>query len=261
VTRTRGPRALTLVALLASFVAGAVVDRWLRTYGPPRPVASTAEDVQLSPEPVRLPPPSAKPAPASLAEASGRSGKPDTAEAPPTLSATPVPIPSSPSVPVAAGLSRATGTAGSLPRQVLRVPIDGVSFEAFKGGFAERRDGSRPHEAVDILEPRGTPIHAVVDGTVAKLFFSKAGGTTIYEFDPDGVLCYYYAHLDRYADGLHEGQHLSQGEVIGYVGTSGNAPANTPHLHFAVFELNAERHWWQGKAVDPYLVFKNNGPP
>jgi murein DD-endopeptidase MepM/ murein hydrolase activator NlpD len=75
------------------------------------------------------------------------------------------------------------------------------------------------------------------------------------------VLCYYYAHLDRYADGLHEGQHLSQGEVIGYVGTSGNAPANAPHLHFAVFGLNADRHWWQGKALDPYLVFKNNGLP
>ena len=121
------------------------------------------------------------------------------------------------------------------------------------------RGGSRAHEAVDILMPRGTPIHAVTDGTIAKLFFSKAGGITLYQFDMDGRLCYYYAHLERYADGLHEGQHVSKGEVLGYVGTSGNAPPSTPHLHFAVFELNADRKWWQGRPLDPYQVFKERG--
>ena len=144
---------------------------------------------------------------------------------------------------------------GGLSAPPLRVPIDGISIESFKGGFSELR-GSRPHEAVDIVVPRGTPIHAVQDGTIAKLFFSKAGGTTIYQFDPDGRLCYYYAHLERYADGLHDGQHVSQGEVIGYVGTSGNAPPDTPHLHFAIFELNADRKWWQGRPLDPYVVFR-----
>jgi murein DD-endopeptidase MepM/ murein hydrolase activator NlpD len=69
-------------------------------------------------------------------------------------------------------------------------------------------------------------------------------------------LCYYYAHLERYADGLHEGQAVSRGQVIGYVGTSGNAAPGTPHLHFAVFELNADRRWWQGRALDPYEVFR-----
>ena len=138
------------------------------------------------------------------------------------------------------------------------MPIDGVSVEALKGGFSEGRTG-HAHEAVDIVMPRGTPIHAVTDGTIAKLFFSKAGGITAYQFDQDGRLCYYYAHLERYADGLHDGQHLSKGEVIGYVGTSGNAPPGTPHLHFAVFELNADRRWWQGRPLDPYLVFKARG--
>jgi murein DD-endopeptidase MepM/ murein hydrolase activator NlpD len=163
----------------------------------------------------------------------------------------------------AATLSKTTpapvATTGNVPRSRLRIPLDGVSIESFKGGFAERRGSSRPHEAVDILSPRNTPVHAVESGTIAKLFFSKAGGITIYQFDPSGRLCYYYAHLERYTDGLHEGQAVAQGDVIGYVGTSGNAPPGTPHLHFAVFELSADRHWWQGKPIDPYLVFKDEG--
>ncbi|HEV3140624.1 MAG TPA: M23 family metallopeptidase [Vicinamibacterales bacterium] len=137
----------------------------------------------------------------------------------------------------------------------LRVPIDGMSIDAMKGGFAEHRSGHQ-HEAVDILAPRNTSIHAVADGTIAKLFFSKGGGgNTIYEFDPSGRLCYYYAHLERYADGLRDGQKISKGDVIGYVGTSGNAPPNTPHLHFAVFQLDDAKRWWKGRAIDPYLVF------
>ena len=139
------------------------------------------------------------------------------------------------------------------------MPIDGADMEAFKGGFEERRGGDRPHEAVDMLAPRNTPVYAVENGTIAKLFYSKAGGLTIYQFDPSGRLCYYYAHLERYAEGLRDGQTVKQGEVIGYVGTSGNAPAGTPHLHFAVFELNADKKWWQGKPLDPYLVFKDRG--
>ena len=110
-----------------------------------------------------------------------------------------------------------------------------------------------------MLAPRNTPVRAVESGTIAKLFTSKAGGLTIYQFDPTGRLCYYYAHLDRYADGLKDGQAVSEGEVIGYVGTTGNAPANTPHLHFAVFELGADKRWWQGRPLDPYQVFKDRG--
>jgi peptidoglycan LD-endopeptidase LytH len=139
------------------------------------------------------------------------------------------------------------------------VPLDGADVESMRGGFDERRDGTRPHEAVDMLAPRNTPVHAVDNGTIAKLFSSKAGGLTIYQYDPTGRYCYYYAHLERYADGLKDGQAVSQGDVIGYVGTSGNAPANTPHLHFAVFELNADKHWWQGRPIDPYQVFKDRG--
>jgi murein DD-endopeptidase MepM/ murein hydrolase activator NlpD len=134
----------------------------------------------------------------------------------------------------------------------LRVPNDGISVESFRGGFFERR-GSL------ILAPRGTPIHAVERGTIAKLFFSRFGGLTIYQFEEDGRLCFYYAHLQGYAVGLHDGQHVSQDEVIGYVGTSGNAPPGTPHRHFEVSELDRDRKWWRGRPIDPYVVFKERG--
>ena len=130
-----------------------------------------------------------------------------------------------------------------------------MDLEAVKGGFYEWR-GDHPHEAVDILAPRNTPVRAVQNGTIAKLFVSKPGGDTIYQFDPSGRLCYYYAHLERYAENLHEGDGVSQGQVIGYVGTSGNAPPNTPHLHFAVFELGEDHHWWKGHAIDPYPLLE-----
>lgn len=141
-----------------------------------------------------------------------------------------------------------------LRRRHLRLPLDDVKVETMKGEFVEKRTG-HTHEAVDMLAPRDTPIHAVEDGTIAKLFFSKAGGITIYQFDPAGRFCYYYAHLARYATDIREGKRVRRGDVIGYVGTSGNAPPGTPHLHFSVFMLGAEKQWWRGTAIDPYLVF------
>jgi murein DD-endopeptidase MepM/ murein hydrolase activator NlpD len=138
----------------------------------------------------------------------------------------------------------------------LRMPIDGVKPEILKGGFSEARNG-HAHEAVDIMAPRNTAVRAVEDGTIVKLFWSKGGGgNTIYEFDPTSTYAYYYAHLERYADGLKEGHRVTAGQVIAYVGTSGNAPPSAPHLHFAIFELAPEHHWWQGKAIDPYPFFK-----
>lgn len=95
-------------------------------------------------------------------------------------------------------------------------------------------------------------MRAVVSGSIRKLFLSKPGGNTVYQFDETGVYCYYYAHLDRYAEGLHEGMPVKSGDVIGFVGSTGNADSRAPHLHLAIFELGPERLWWQGKAVDPY---------
>jgi murein DD-endopeptidase MepM/ murein hydrolase activator NlpD len=146
---------------------------------------------------------------------------------------------------------------GELRHRALRLPVDGADVATMKGGFASPRKGEpRGHEAVDLLAPRHTPVHAVEDGKIARLYFSKAGGTTIYQFDPSERFCYYYAHLDRYADGVEEGQLVARGQVIGYVGTTGNAPLNTPHLHFAIFKLGDDKQWWRGTPLDPYLVFR-----
>ena len=133
----------------------------------------------------------------------------------------------------------------------MALPISGLALADLRDSFEEIHNGHR-HEAIDIMEPRGTPVHAVVSGTIRKLFLSKPGGNTIYQFDEMGAYCYYYAHLDRYAEGLREGMRVGRGDVIGFVGSTGNADARSPHLHLAIFELGPERLWWKGTAVDPY---------
>jgi peptidoglycan LD-endopeptidase LytH len=144
----------------------------------------------------------------------------------------------------------------NLARRKFEVPVEGVKPEDLVRSFEDRRSGSRTHEALDILAPRNTSVKAVEDGTIARLFESKAGGTTIYQFDPTEQYCYYYAHLERYAEGLREGDKVQKGQVIGYVGTSGNAPKNTPHLHFAIFKLTSAKRWWEGTPIDPYDVLR-----
>jgi murein DD-endopeptidase MepM/ murein hydrolase activator NlpD len=133
-------------------------------------------------------------------------------------------------------------------------PLPGYDVTHLRDNFAEAR-GGRVHEALDIAAPRGTPVLAVDDGVVKKLFTSKPGGLTVYQFDPSETYSYYYAHLDRYAEGLKEGARLRKGDVLGYVGTTGNAPPNVPHLHFTVFKLDADKRWWQGTAMNPYPLW------
>lgn len=142
----------------------------------------------------------------------------------------------------------------ALLRRNLVLPIRGLRARDIKDTFREERAGGKPHEATDILAERGTPVRAMGDGTIRKLFLSKPGGLTIYVFDPEGVFCYYYAHLDHYADDLKEGMPVSRGDVIGFVGTTGNALDGPPHLHLAIMKLGPEKSWWQGKAIDPYPV-------
>lgn len=150
---------------------------------------------------------------------------------------------------------------GAVPAAELRdrdllIPVEGVKPEQLSRTFTQQRSGGRIHEAIDILAPMNAPVLAVEDGTIARLFYSRAGGITIYQFDPSERFCYYYAHLSRYADGLREGQHVRKGQVIGFVGVSGNAPKNTPHLHFAIFRLTDAKRWWEGSALDPYDVLR-----
>jgi peptidoglycan LD-endopeptidase LytH len=135
----------------------------------------------------------------------------------------------------------------------LAMPVMGGDSGALQPSFHSLR-GEREHEALDILAPKGTPVVAVEEGEIVKLFYSERGGKTIYQFEPTGRYCYYYAHLDRYASGLAEGQAVRRGQVIGYVGSTGNASAEAPHLHFAIFRLGPERRWWEGTPIDPYSV-------
>jgi murein DD-endopeptidase MepM/ murein hydrolase activator NlpD len=146
----------------------------------------------------------------------------------------------------------------SLAAGTIVIPVLGVQTSALRDTFNAHRSGHE-HRAIDILAPRGTPVVAAVDGKIRKLFTSAAGGITIYETDPAEEMIYYYAHLDRYADALVEGQSVRQGDVIGFVGTTGNAPANTPHLHFAITILPPTKEWWKGDAVNPYPILTEKG--
>ncbi|MHB0971651.1 MAG: M23 family metallopeptidase [Thermoanaerobaculia bacterium] len=148
--------------------------------------------------------------------------------------------------------------AGPLLRDGLAIPVAGVKREALADHFNDAR-GGRKHHAIDIAAPRGTPVIAAADGTIRKLFLSNAGGITIYEADPSNQWIYYYAHLDRYAHGLAEGKEVRRGDVIGFVGTTGNAPPNAPHLHFAIERLPASGEWWKGEAVNPYPILVAKG--
>jgi peptidoglycan LD-endopeptidase LytH len=130
-------------------------------------------------------------------------------------------------------------------------PVADLKPRDLRDSFNEIHHGHR-HAAIDILKPRGTPVHAVVDGIIRKIFFSKGGGNTIYEFDGRETYCYYYAHLDRYAEGLREGQRIYRGDVLGYVGSTGNASPDAPHLHFAVYALGQDKRWSKGTPLDPY---------
>lgn len=148
----------------------------------------------------------------------------------------------------------AAADAENLRARNLIVPVDDVDRHDLHDTYSDAR-GSRVHEALDILAARGTHVVAVEEGRIEKLFTSKAGGLTIYQFDPTRTFAYYYAHLDHYANGLAEGQTVKRGDVIGYVGSTGNASPDAPHLHFAIFHLGPERQWWKGEPINPYPIF------
>jgi peptidoglycan LD-endopeptidase LytH len=139
----------------------------------------------------------------------------------------------------------------------LTIPVRGLDASSLVSSFQDARGSSRRHEAIDILAPRGTDVLAVEDGKIAKIFTSAAGGLTVYQYDPTETFVYYYAHLDSYAPGLKEGSMLQRGDVVGKVGTTGNAPKDTPHLHFAISKLDPDKRWWGGTALDPYLVWRD----
>ena len=239
-TSRPGPTYSWLVyAAAAGFLAGMVVMAALFTIYP----ASTSW-TGGAPRPDEAARPEAAPRPASPVEALRPSAKE-------TPAAVETPAPTSAVIP-----SIGTDPVQVLIDRRLEVPVQGAKREDLRPMFDEQRGSSRRHEAIDMLSPRHTPVVAVEDGTIARLFLSDAGGITVYQFDPTSTFCYYYAHLQAYADGLKEGDRVKRGDVIGYVGTTGNAPKDTPHLHFAIFQLTDMKQWWQGTPIDPYKVLR-----
>lgn len=161
---------------------------------------------------------------------------------------------------IASGVEALAAGSPATPPALL-LPVPGVRASALRDMFYEGRDNNqRGHEAIDIAAPRGTAVLAVDDGRIVKLFLSQPGGLTLYQFDPTGRFAYYYAHLDRYADGIREGQTVRRGTVIGYVGSTGNARPDAPHLHFAIFRLGADKQWWKGEPINPFGFLGGHKP-
>ena len=138
----------------------------------------------------------------------------------------------------------------------LIIPVAGVRADQLLDTFSAARSEGRVHDAIDIPAPRGTPVLAVANGKILKLFQSERGGTTIYQLSSDEKFIYYYAHLDRYAEGLGEGQRVTQGETIAYVGDTGNAGAGNYHLHFSIMITSNPKRWWEGVNINPYPLLR-----
>lgn len=143
-------------------------------------------------------------------------------------------------------------------RQMM-LPVEGIKRSALRDSYTAGRSNGRTHAALDILAPRSTPVLAATDCVIGRLSNGSIGGIVIYAYDPDEQFVYYYAHLERYRRGLKVGDRIAKGSVIGYVGTTGNAPKNTPHLHFQVMKRGAGRAWWDGPPINPISYFASDG--
>lgn len=137
----------------------------------------------------------------------------------------------------------------------LVIPVSGVRADQLRDTWGEARgDGTRQHHAIDILAPRGTPVVAAAAGTVEKIFESKNGGHTVYVRRDDPAIVDYYAHLDSYAPNLTERMKVTQGQLLGAVGSTGDASPDAPHLHYEIKRMAVGEKWWQGTEVDPYPI-------
>ena len=203
--------------------------------------------------------------PATNVERVGRVASPASPATPAALAEPPPPAPNSTvasSAPTQAEAPIAASSAESSPAREqeppLLIPVIGVNANQLSDTFDQARAQGRPHDAIDIMAPRGTHVVAAADGTVVKLFTSVRGGLTVYEFDPTSTVEYYYAHLDGYAPGLTEGMALRRGDPVGFVGSSGDANPAAPHLHFEIAVLGPEKSWWKATDINPYPILSGS---
>jgi peptidoglycan LD-endopeptidase LytH len=221
---------LAALAALVGFLSYRHLARPAQPIPPPRPEA------------VEAPAPASTPAPPA-----------------PPFAETPTPPPAdSPAPNAPAAPTPAAGDGAPAGRLVM--PVAGVRPEQLTDTFTQSRSEGREHNAIDIIAPRGTPVRAAVDGRVVKLFNSEKGGITLYQLGPDGRTVYYYAHLDRYAEGMAEGRTVRRGETIAYVGDTGNAQPGNYHLHFQIYVVSDPQKIWDGDPVNPYPLLLNAEP-
>lgn len=159
------------------------------------------------------------------------------------------------SEPTGIGALSSSETVNYILARGLSVPVAGVAVSQLEDSFDAGRDGERVHRALDILAPRGTPVLAADDGRILRVRPNALGGNTVYATDPQSRVVYYYAHLDAYQPGIAEGATIARGDTLGFVGTTGNAPKDTPHLHFQVMRMPSDGRYWDGDPINPYPLF------
>ncbi|MBA3239694.1 MAG: peptidoglycan DD-metalloendopeptidase family protein, partial [Acidobacteria bacterium] len=182
------------------------------------------------------------PTPTPVPDAEATAATPAAESAPTPANATPTA--QTPPDGTASAAPSITPSAPASSTTRLLIPVAGVRPEQLQDTFTDARSEGRSHDAIDIIAPRGTPVLATIDGRVLRLFSSVKGGITLYQLGPDERTVYYYAHLDRYADGIIEGLVLRRGETIGYVGDTGNATPGNYHLHFQVYRITDPKRFW-----------------
>ena len=236
------------------FMAALIWILSARSRQPQTPLASSPNETS-APSPFSSPAqPAATPsATAAVEETPSTTGEVSPAPSPPQPENNPPPSP----VPTASATSApAISQAAPFNSVALLIPVAGVRPEQLRDTFQESRSQGRSHDAIDIPAARGTPVLAAADGRIVKFFNSERGGITIYQLSADEKLIYYYAHLERYADGLTEGHIARRGEVIAYVGDTGNAGPGNYHLHFSVAIISDPKRYWTGTNINPYPLLR-----
>jgi murein DD-endopeptidase MepM/ murein hydrolase activator NlpD len=170
--------------------------------------------------------------------------------APAPVESRPAPAAAKPVVPIDP-VSSTEAVEYLLARGIL-IPVAGASVGQLRDTFDEGRDGGRVHRALDIMASRGTPVLSADSGRILRISSNTLGGNIIYATDPLGRVVYYYAHLDAYQPGLTQGALVARGDTLGFVGTTGNAPKDTPHLHFQVMRMPSDGKYWDGEPITPY---------
>jgi peptidoglycan LD-endopeptidase LytH len=168
-----------------------------------------------------------------------------------------VPAAAAPDTPSRYSVSAAADA--TLASHELEIPVAGVAPDQLEDSFSSPREGNRFHHAIDIMAPRGTPVLAADDGRVLRVSRNTLGGLTVYTIDRTGQFVYYYAHLEGYARHLAAGNIVFKGDTLGFVGTTGDAPDNLPHLHFQILRMPPDGKYWEGDPIDPFPLLSERG--